>query len=63
MTVQEKIAKLDDLVAWFEGDDFSVEQASIKLKEAAKLTDEIEHDLAKISNEIHEVKKKFDIEG
>lgn len=58
-TIQDKIAELDKAVAWFEGDDFQLEQASDKLKEAAKLAKEIEHDLDAIANDIREVKKSF----
>jgi exonuclease VII small subunit len=58
-TIQDKIAELDRAVAWFEGDDFQLEQASDKLKEAAKLAKEIEHDLDAIANDIREVKKSF----
>lgn len=59
VTVQGKIAQLDEMVAWFEGDDFQLEQASAKLKEAAKLAVDIERDLNKVANDIQEVKKSF----
>lgn len=62
-TIQEKIAELDTTVAWFEGDDFQLEQASDKLKEAAKLAKEIEHDLDAVANDIREVKKSFATDG
>lgn len=58
-TIQEKIAELDKLVAWFESDDFQLEQASAKLQEAAKLAAEIENDLENIGNEIRQVKQSF----
>lgn len=58
-TIQEKIAELDTAVTWFEGDNFQLEQASDKLKEAAKLAKEIEHDLDAVANDIREVKKSF----
>ena len=58
-TVQEKIDQLDQLVSWFDGDDFQVEQASAKLKEAAKLTADIEKDLSAVSNDIRELKRSF----
>lgn len=58
-TIQDKITDLDTAVAWFEGGDFQLEQASDKLKEAAKLAKEIEHDLDAIANDIREVKKSF----
>lgn len=58
-TIQEKIAKLDEMVLWFESDDFQLEQASAKLKEAAKLAADIEHDLEAVANDIQQVKQSF----
>lgn len=58
-TIQQKIDQLDQAVAWFESDDFELEQASVKLKEAAKLAAEIEHDLDNVANDIQIVKKSF----
>ncbi len=58
-TIQEKIDELDKLVAWFDGDDFQLEQATEKLKQAAKLANEIEKDLSEISNDVQQVKKSF----
>ncbi len=62
-TIQEKIAELDNLVTWFESDDFQLEQASEKLKEAAKLAADIEHDLDAVANDVQLVKKSFAQEG
>jgi len=62
-TIQEKIGKLDELVAWFESDDFELEQASAKLKEAVKLAGEIEHDLGEVENDIRQVKQSFQSEA
>ncbi len=58
-TIQQKIDQLDKAVAWFESDDFELEQASAKLKEAAKLAADIEHDLDTVANDIQLVKKSF----
>ena len=58
-TVQEKINQLDNLVNWFDGDNFELEQASTKLKEAAKLAKDIEKDLSIVENDIAEVKRSF----
>jgi exodeoxyribonuclease VII small subunit len=59
LSIQTKLAQLDELVAWFESDDFQLEQASDKLKAAKKLADEIEHDLDSVANEIQIVKQSF----
>lgn len=62
-TIQEKIEQLDNLVAWFESDDFKLEQASVKLKEAAKLATDIENDLKFVANDIEQVKKSFAVDS
>lgn len=59
-TIQEKIAQLDTLVAWFDSDDFTLETALDKFKEAEALAKAIEHDLSSFKNEIEIVKQKFD---
>jgi exonuclease VII small subunit len=59
LSIQDKIESLDQLVAWFNGDDFQLEQAAIKLKEAAKLVSEIETDLQSVANEVKIVKQSF----
>ena len=58
-TIQEKISQLDEIVAWFESEDFQLEQASVKLKEAAKLATDIEKDLSSVANDIQQVKQSF----
>ena len=60
MTVQEKMAKLGELVAWFDSDEFQLEAALDKFKEAETLANEIEDDLKNLKNDIEVVKKKFD---
>lgn len=59
-TVAEKLAKLDELVAWFDGEDFTIETALDKFGEAEVLAREIEDDLAGLKNEIQLVKARFD---
>lgn len=58
-SVSEKMARLDKLVAWFDSDDFELEQALEKFKEAEKLAEEIENDLMALKNDIETVKAKF----
>ena len=62
-TIQQKIIKLDELVAWFDSDDFVLETALEKFKTAELLAEEIEKDLAALKNDIQVVKQKFDSEG
>lgn len=61
-TISKKLAKLSELVAWFESDDFVLEDAIERFKEAQKLADDVEADLSKLKNEITVLKKKFDEE-
>lgn len=59
-SIQEKMAKLDELLSWFDGDDFELEAALDKFTEAKKLADVIEQDLAVIKNSITVVGEQFD---
>lgn len=59
-TIQDKIAALDELVAWFDGDTFRLEQALDIFAKAEKLATAIEADLATIKNDIELVKRRFD---
>jgi len=59
-TVSEKMDELSALVAWFEGDEFELEQALETYGKAEKLAAEIEHDLTNLKNEITVLKEKFD---
>jgi exodeoxyribonuclease VII small subunit len=59
-SIDTKMAKLRELVAWFESDDFSLEKAGEKYEEAAKLAKQIEEDLSKLQNTITVLKEKFD---
>jgi exodeoxyribonuclease VII small subunit len=59
-TIQEKIAELDELVAWFDSDEFTLETALDKFKSAEELAGDIEKDLNSLKNDIQVVKQKFD---
>jgi exodeoxyribonuclease VII small subunit len=60
VTIDEKMATLDALVAWFDSEDFGLERALEVYKQAEALATEIETELAGYSNEIIILKKKFD---
>lgn len=51
-TLTHKIAQLDEAVAWFYGDDFSLDQALEKYQSATKLAQEIEDDLGELKNQV-----------
>ena len=59
-SIAEKTAKLDELVAWFDSEQFELEKALDKFKEAETLAAEIEHDLMEMKNEVIVIKKRFD---
>lgn len=58
-TIQQKIAELDELLAWFNGDEFVLEQAGEKLNEAKKLAEAIETGLNSLENDITIIKRSF----
>ncbi len=60
MTIAQKTDKLNEMIAWFNSDDFELEQALDKFTEAEKLAEEIEKDLQALKNHIEVVKEKFD---
>lgn len=61
-SIQVKTDQLTKLVAWFDSDEFSIEEALDKYKISEKLAAEIESDLSSLKNEINIVKNKFDSE-
>lgn len=62
-SIQDKIAELSKLVAWFDSDEFALETAIDKFKEAELLAETIEKELKQLKNDIHVVKQKFDSEA
>ena len=58
-SLNQKIADLDAQVEWFYSDDFKLEEATSRYKEAAKLAKEIEKDLNSLENEIKVLTEDF----
>ena len=58
-SLNQKIAQLDAEVEWFYSDDFKLEEATDKYKEAVKLAKEIEKDLNELKNEIEVLTEDF----
>ena len=58
-TIQDKMDELNEIFAWFQGDEFKLEMAKDKLTGATELSKEIESDLKTITNDINEIKKSF----
>lgn len=52
LSISQKIATLDESVEWFYGEEFSLDQALQKYKDANKLAQDIKEDLSKLKNQI-----------
>ena len=55
----QKIKELDKKVEWFSSDDFKLDEATEKYKEAISLSLEIEEDLKNLKNEIEVLDEDF----
>ena len=62
-SIQEKTDELEQIVGWFNSDEFALESALDMFTKAEKLAAEIEADLATMQNDIRVVKEKFDTES
>ena len=58
-SLNQKIEELDGKVEWFYSDEFKLEEAVNKYKDAAYLAREIEEDLDELKNEIEVLSKDF----
>ncbi len=59
-TISQKLEAFERLVAWFDTEDFSLEEALAKFEQAEKLAKEIENELGSIKNSVEVLKTKFD---
>ena len=57
--LNDKIKELDSKVEWFYSDDFKLEEAVDKYKDAANLAKDIEKDLDELKNEIEVLAEDF----
>ena len=57
--LNQKLKDLDKQVEWFYSDDFKLEKAAEKYREALKLSEEIEKDLKNLKNEIEVLSEDF----
>lgn len=62
-TLQDQLAELDELLAWFDQPDLDLDQALAKFDHGVKLTEEIKDRLATFENKVTILKKRFDIEA
>ncbi len=58
-SLNQKIADLDAQVEWFYSDEFELEKATERYKEALTLAKEIENDLKSLKNEIEILSEDF----
>ena len=58
-TISQKIEEVRQMAAWFESDDFDIEQAIERYQAAEKLAGEIEKDLDGLRNKVTILKEKF----
>jgi len=55
-----KLQKLEEVVAWFESDDVTLEQSMAKFEDGMKLAQELEKELTEVENRIQVIKQKFE---
>ena len=59
-SIEEKITALEEVVAWFDSEEFVLEDALAKYKEAEKLGTEIQQDITNLKNTIEQVGGKVE---
>lgn len=59
-TIQQKTEQLDAIVEWFNSEDFNLEQALDKFKQAEVIAEDVQKDLQSLKNDIHVVQQRFD---
>lgn len=59
-TIEEKMDELRAAAAWFESEEFSLNEAAARFEAAAKLAREIEHDLSEMENTVTVLKESFE---
>lgn len=51
-SIEAKITQLDESIEWFYGEDFNIDQAIDRYKQAAELSKSIQKDLEQLKNEV-----------
>lgn len=59
-SIKNKLAKFEEIIEWFDGDNIDIETATAKYEEGAKLADDIKKQLENAKNSIEILKQKFD---
>jgi exonuclease VII small subunit len=59
-SIQQKKQELNEILGWFESDEFELELAMEKFETAEKLVSEIESELKEYKNKFTVLEKRFD---
>lgn len=59
LSIEEKLAQLREAVQWFEGEEFTVDEAMKRFEVAQKLAEDIERELSEVKNTVSVLKEKF----
>lgn len=62
-SLADQIEQLDKLAAWFEQDDFDIEEAIAKFEEASVVAESVKTKLTELENKITVLKQRFDTEA
>lgn len=60
---EEKLQDLEQVVAWFESDEVTLEKSMAKFEAGMALAQELEKEVAEVENRIQIIKQKFDTQG
>ena len=59
-TLQQQLADLDEVLAWFDRPDIDLDEALTKFDEGVKLAESAKAKLEKLENKISVLKQRFD---
>ena len=62
MTIQQKMAELNERIAWFQGDDFNLDEAKQRFIEARELSKKITATLEDMRHDIEVLSEDFNAE-
>ncbi len=57
--LSDQLRELDELIAWFDREDFDLDEALKKFDDGIKLTEQIEERLSKLENKITILRERF----
>lgn len=56
---EEKLAQLEEIVAWFESDEVTLDESMKRFEQGMKLAETLEKELEAAGNKIEVIKQKF----